>query len=106
MAISDWFSNLFNKHNPLRLNTAIMYLQAEACFKLLAVQSAINLIANTVARGEFITYWQGKEVKGDNYYLFNVRPNQNKSASMFWRDVVSKLVYENECLVIPYNNQL
>ena len=106
MAIWDWFSNLFSKHNPLRLNTEIMYLQAEACFKLLAVQSAINLIANTVARGEFLTYWQGKEVKGDNYYLFNVRPNQNKSASKFWRDVVSKLVYENECLVIPHNNQL
>jgi HK97 family phage portal protein len=106
MTIRDWFLSLLDRHNPLKLNTEIMYLQAEACFKLLAVQSAINMIANTVARGEFLTYWQGKEVKGDNYYLFNVRPNQNKSASKFWRDVVSKLVYENECLVIPYNNQL
>lgn len=106
MAIWDWFLGLFDKRGTLKLNAQIMYLQAEACFKLLAVQSAINLIANTVARGEFITYWQGKEIKGDNYYLFNVRPNQNKSASKFWRDVVSKLVYENECLVIPYNNQL
>lgn len=106
MAIWDWFLNLFDKRGTLKLDAQITYLQAEACFKLLAVQSAVNLIANTVARGEFITYWQGKEVKGDNYYLFNVRPNQNKSASKFWRDVVSKLVYENECLVIPHNNQL
>jgi HK97 family phage portal protein len=106
MVIWDWFLGLFDRHNPLKLNTEIMYLQADACFKLLAIQSAINLIANTVARGEFLTYWKGEEVKGDNYYLFNVRPNQNKSASKFWRDVVSKLVYENECLVIQQNDKL
>src|SRR5690606_3023388 len=40
------------------------------------------------------------EVRKDNYYLFNVEPNQNKSSSKFWREVIYNLVYDNECLVI------
>lgn len=106
MVIWDWFLGLFDANKTLKLNAYVSTLTTEVYFKQLAIQSCINLIANTVARGEFLTYWKGEEVKGDNYYLFNVEPNQNKSASKFWRDVVAKLVYENECLVIPYNDKL
>lgn len=104
-AVSEWFLSLF-KNNRLSLNTVVTSLTTEVYFLQLAVQSAINLISNTVARGEFLTYWKGESVKGDNYYLFNVEPNQNKSASKFWRDVISKLVYENECLVVSQGNKL
>jgi HK97 family phage portal protein len=89
----------------LNLNAVVGELTAEVYFKQLAIQSCINLIANTVARGEFLTYEKGEEVRKDNYYLLNVEPNQNKSASRFWQDVVSKLVYENECLVVQYNDK-
>src|SRR5699024_10084151 len=30
----------------------------------------------------------------------------NKTASKFWRDVIYKLLYDNECLIIQVNNQL
>ena len=97
----DWFLSLFNKETKtLTLDAFIGELTGEIFFKELAVQACINLIANTISRSEFLTYEKGKEVKKDNYYLFNVEPNPNKSASKFWRDVVSKLVYDNECLVI------
>ena len=97
----DWFLSLFNKDTKtLTLDAFIGELTGEIFFKELAVQACINLIANTLSRSEFLTYEKGKEVKKDNYYLFNVEPNPNKSASKFWRDVVSKLVYDNECLVI------
>ena len=43
---------------------------------------------------------KAKRIRGENYYLFNVEPNQNKSTSKFWRDVIHRLVYDNECLVI------
>ena len=101
MAMWDWFLSLFNKDTKtLTLDAFIGELTGEIFFKELAVQACINLIANTLSRSEFLTYEKGKEVKKDNYYLFNVEPNPNKSASKFWRDVVSKLVYDNECLVI------
>lgn len=101
MAMWDWFLSLFNKDTKtLTLDAFIGELTGEIFFKELAVQACINLIANTLSRSEFLTYEKGKEVKKDNYYLFNVEPNPNKSASKFWRDVVSRLVYDNECLVI------
>jgi len=101
LAMWDWFLSLFKKDTKsLTLDAFIGELTGEIFFKELAVQACINLIANTLSRSEFLTYEKGKEVKKDNYYLFNVEPNPNKSASKFWRDVVSRLVYDNECLVI------
>ncbi|TWH49601.1 phage portal protein [Sporomusa sp. KB1] len=106
MAVWDWFLSLFDRNtNTLKLDTQVGLLTAEVYFKKLAIQSCINLIANTVARGEFLTYLKGEEVRKDNYYLLNVEPNQNKSASKFWRNVISKLVLDNECLVIEQSGK-
>jgi len=103
MALWDWFLRLFDKGETVNLDTYIGELATEVYFKELAVQACVNLISNTVSRGEFLTYEKGKEVRKNNYYLLNVEPNQNKNASKFWRDVIGKLVYENECLVIQQN---
>lgn len=101
MALWDWFLGLFNKDTgTLPLDVVVGDIAAEVFYKELAVQSCVNLIANAVSRSEFLTYEKGKEIRGENYYLFNVEPNQNKSASKFWRDVIHRLVYDNECLVI------
>ena len=106
MSLWKTFLSWFDKDtNTLMLDAVIGDLTTEIYFKELAVQSCINLIANTVARSEFRTFEQGKEVRRDNYYLFNVEPNPNKNASKFWRDVVSRLVYDNECLVIQQNDK-
>jgi len=97
----DWFTGLFNKDvSTIGLDAYIGNIAGEVFYKELAIQSCVNLIANAVARSEFKTYEKGQEVRKDNYYLFNVEPNQNKSASKFWRDVIHKLVYDNDCLVI------
>jgi len=104
--LKDWIFKLFNKDNgALPLDAYVGELAAEVYYKELAIQACVNLIANAVARSEFRTYEKGKEVRKDNYYLFNVEPNQNKSASKFWRDVIHKLVYDNDCLVIQQNGR-
>lgn len=101
MNLKDWFNALFNKDNrTLPLDAYIGNIAGEVFYKELAIQACVNLIANAVSRSEFRTYEKGQEVKKDNYYLFNVEPNQNRSASKFWRDVIHKLVYDNDCLVI------
>lgn len=105
MALWDWFRGLFNKDiGNVGLDIYVGELAAEVYYKELAIQACVNLIANAVARSEFRTYEKGQEVRKDNYYLFNVEPNQNKSASKFWRDVIYNLVYANDCLVIQQNN--
>ena len=106
MAVTDWFVNLFKNRTIVNIDGMYGELVGELFYKELAVQTSINLIANTVARSEFLTYEKGKEVRKSNYYLFNVEPNQNKSASKFWREVIQKLVYENECLVVQINDML
>lgn len=106
MKIYDWFLEQFSKSKDgtVSLDVACAELSAEVFYKKLAIQVCINLIANTVSRGEFITYKKGEAIEGGNYYLFNVEPNQNKAASKFWRDVIYRLIHDNECLVIQQND--
>ncbi|SDZ19186.1 phage portal protein [Tindallia californiensis] len=105
MGIWEWFLGLFKKESGLvRLDENIDNIKAEVLYKKLAVDASINLIANAVARSEFITYEQGKEKRGENYYLFNVEPNPNKTSSKFWREAIHQLVYNNECLIIQQND--
>lgn len=104
MKLIDWLNALFGSKKPTQ-NEAIFIgeLATEIFFKELALQAGVNLIANTISKAEFLTFEKGEQVRKENYYLLNVEPNQNKSASKFWRDVAAKLVYENECLIIQHN---
>lgn len=66
----------------------------------LAFRSSVNLIAKAVAKCEFKTFTNGEEVKGDEWYLWNVEPNQNQSSSVFLNKLIAKLYEKNECLVV------
>lgn len=72
----------------------------------MAFWSAVNLIANAVSKCEFKTYLNGEEVKGPEYYLWNIEPNRNQSSSVFIHKLISKLYRNNEALVIEQNGQL
>lgn len=106
MGLWQTFLSWFDRDGNLDLSAHVAVLATEVYFKNLAIQACVNLIANTVARSEFKTYERGVETRKDNYYLFNVEPNPNKSASKFWRDVVHHLVYDNECLVLMQGDHL
>lgn len=78
----------------------------ELYYKEIAIQSAVNIISNAICNSEFQTYYLGKIVKLENYYLFNIAPNQNENQFDFVNKIVSNLVYENECLIIQEGKQL
>ncbi|APH24583.1 phage portal protein [Clostridium botulinum] len=80
-------------------------LEGELFYKQLAIESCINLIANCISRSEFLTFVDGHEVRKENYYLFNVRPNQNLSASEFWKKAIYKLFIENELLIVQIDKK-
>lgn len=73
--------------------------------KQLAIESAINLIANTLCTSEFRCYSKGKETRQENYYTWNVRPNKNQNSTEFFKELVSKLVKNNEVLIINMNDE-
>lgn len=108
IGISQIFSFLKreNRSNSVvYLDTDITTLNADLFYKQLAIESCINLIANCISKCEFLTFENGKEVRKDNYYLFNIRPNQNLSSSEFWRKAIYKLYIENEVLIVQIDNK-
>lgn len=75
-------------------------LTAEILYKKLALETCIDLIANSILRTEFITYKDGKKERGRLFYQLNVRPNKNQNQKEFLKEIVRKLITTNECLVI------
>lgn len=105
MGVYNFFKSFFTPEGNLN-DPIILDLEIELYYKKLAIQTCINLIANTLIRSQFRTFEKGKEIKGNNHYLFNVEPNQNQNSSEFFHEFVSKLVLENECLVVMQGEYL
>lgn len=81
-------------------------LNSNIYYKELALNAAVNLISNGLSRAVFRTFEKGVQTKRNTYYLFNVQPNVNQNAADFMKELVYKLVYDNECLVIMNDNEL
>ena len=70
------------------------------------------MISKTISRLEFKVFkFDSKSKKinsvtDDIYYRLNIRPNDNADGTTFWKDVVRKLIKENEALVIILNSKL
>ena len=103
MSIKDMFGRFFNKNDTYYNTYAAEITAKEIYYKELAIASAINIIAKLIVNSEIRTYKEKKEIFQHNYYRFNVEPNQNQNASEFWSDLIRKLFYENEVLVIEEN---
>lgn len=67
--------------------------------KRLAVQTCVNMIAKSVSQTEFKTIGN-VDGAAEILYRLNVRPNVNQSSTEFWQKVVSKLIYDNEALIV------
>jgi len=79
---------------------------AEIQIRELAFWSCVNMVANSVSKCELKTFANGKEVKGKEYYLWNISPNKNQNSTAFMHKLISQLYLHNECLVIEENDQL
>lgn len=75
-------------------------LEARLSYKKLAFETCVSLIASAISLSEFETYEEGEKVRKENYYRLNVQPNINQNAFEFWSGVVSKLLTDNEVLIV------
>lgn len=98
------FRGFFKKDGTLNITTSISGLSTDIWFKTLALNASENLIANAIVKSEFKTFEKGTPIREALYYSFNIEPNPNQSASVFWKEVVHKLLNENECLVLHRND--
>lgn len=108
MKFLDWIKDFFGvEQSTIYLNSqALTTLETQLAIEEFAIVSAINLIASAVSKCEFKTYSKGKEIKGNEYYLWNIEPNKNQNSSQFIQEFISKLLYYGECLVIEIGGQL
>ncbi len=65
----------------------------------LAIEKAVGMIAKAVAKSEFIVQRKDGRVKDHIYWILNIRPNPNESATDFWIQVIRKLLIETECVI-------
>lgn len=78
----------------------------ELQFREAAFWGCVNLIANAVGKCEVREFRGGRQQRGPEWYLWNVQPNRNQSASAFWHKLVAKAYSEGEALIVkePYGD--
>lgn len=107
-----YLKNLMNGRKSVEVTaeTVEKYIDEEQITRLVmeefTIHAAINMIANCISKCEFKTFENGKEVNKEEYYAWNLEPNRNQNSSQFIQEIVSRLLYNNECLVIEPKGQL
>lgn len=92
--------------HEITLTTEALGLIENTYYKTIATEASIALISKTLSRAEFQTFSKGKEIKEKDHYLLNIEANQNRSAPLFWREVISELLKNGEALVLMENRNL
>lgn len=107
MGFIDFFRDLLiSKPNDGKYELCqIEFAKKNFAVQLLAFQTAKNKIANAFSKCEIQKFENGKKVEDEDHYRFNYEPNRNQSASEFKKQLVSKLLVGNECLIIDINGE-
>ena len=98
--------DLFARRTTIELALAESSEELTLAQNYFAIQTAVSLIAANLANCEFQTLHAGKVVKEDEYYLWNIRPNQKQNKVEFLNKVIQKLVWNNECLIVEIKGEL
>lgn len=69
----------------------------------LALFSVIDLIASAGSLCEWRTYQDNERVREEDWYAWNISPNQNQNATEFKRILLARLLRFNEALVFGRN---
>lgn len=72
----------------------------------MAIEKANGMISKAIAKSEFVVNRDGKNCKDDVYWMLNIKPNKNETATEFWMEAVNKLLSESECLIVHLNGSL
>lgn len=109
MKIIDYFRSIFGKKDAVAAEFTSENHSAEQSFHLteLALFTAIDFIARSLAKCEFVTVNNNRESRKAEYYLWNYSPNKHQTKIEFFTQAVAKLIFDNELLVIETaDNQL
>lgn len=109
MKVINWVKNLFRKDAVAAEFNEDGSTVDEQRFHLteLALFTAIDFIARSLAKCEFVTVNNNRESRKAEYYLWNYAPNKHQTKIEFFTQAVAKLIFDNELLIIETaDNQL
>lgn len=99
---------MFKKNSrTLEIEEIINLRSTEIKINEFLFQHGKSMIANCIAKSEICTVYNNKNEKKDMYYLLNIRPNPNQTATEFWLDVIDRYYsYKGECLIVMIGGYL
>jgi len=106
MSFKSWLADFLGKESkPI---SEMYYEQKipQVYYKELAIQTAISLIANAVAKCEMKVFSKNEEVQNKTYFELNIQPNKNENSSQLWHKAVEKMIYEGECIIVNVAEEL
>lgn len=109
MWITDFLEKIFPTKQSIggKVESIIIDIPVELYYKELAIYQASSLIGNAIGRSEFKVFVNGKPAENHkDYYLLNVSPNANETASLFWHKVINRLIRKNEALIVDVSDKL
>lgn len=72
----------------------------------MAIDKAVGMIAHAIAKSEFVVQRKDRRARDHVYWILNVRPNPNETATDFWITAIKKLLTEDECLICSMSGML
>ncbi|EAG3563888.1 phage portal protein [Listeria monocytogenes] len=97
------FTELFKRNKEIEWMWDLDFLEdktTKVYLKKMALNTCVKHIARTIAKSDFRLKNGETSVRDKLYYKLNVRPNTDMSSSTFWENVIYKLIYDNECLIV------
>ena len=107
--ILDFLGNIIfgdKKNNKVPITCASMDILGEIYIRELAFNLVVNKIANAISKCQMNIYTYEKRDRNEEWYRWNVSPNPNQSAPVFWAKLIYQLYDNNEALIIPINGNL
>lgn len=109
MKFIDWVRSKLIGNKTIEISSDDLesyYRNLETKFNITenALFTAVDLIARSLAKCEFVTVQNNKEFHGSEYYLWNYSPNKNQTKVEFFIEAVSKLIFNGELLIFETAN--
>lgn len=103
---------LFQNEKGELIDILTMAQSQKLAIKKNAIEHAIDLIARTISKCDIEYYMYNdslkkiEKAKNKTYYRLNIKPNDNEIATTFIYNAISKLLKEEEILIINLNRKL
>ncbi|MCD8206543.1 MAG: phage portal protein [Bacteroidales bacterium] len=101
--IMDWLDQVVS---DAKLSDEAKARIQQAAVRETAIRTAVSLIADLISGCEIRVYEDGKQVKNDLWYTFNVSANMNEPAAHMIAKWIVRMYYEGESILVPLSNKL